>query len=216
MKSIDRSDVVCLVTAAILMSMSVLSALESERSSYELWTGVFSSLLCLVPMILRQTGIMKLPFALILLIAVAIFLHGYGVLLMKYDDLVWYDTITHTVSTIVVALCVFYSLMTVELLDHNTRFSPRWIPLFLSLIMLTFSIYWEVFELVVDMIWNTNMQYSPWDTVRDMVCNTFSVLVITVSSRFYLKHHTCAEFINSLELHPLLKNAVSFQWSNEV
>ncbi len=214
-KNIDRSDVVCIVAAAILLGMSALSVLHADRSGYQIWTGVFCSLLCLVPMLFRQAGVMKLPFAFIVLIEVAIFLHAYGVLMMKYDDLVWYDTITHLVSSITVALCVFYSLMTVELLDLHTSFSSKWIPLFIILIMLTFSVYWEVFELIIDTIWNTNMQYSPWDTIRDMVCNTVGALVIAASSRFYLKDHTCEEFIKSLELHPSLKHVVSLQWSKE-
>jgi hypothetical protein len=215
MKKIDRSDVICIVAAAILLFMTVLAVLGTDRSGYQIWSGIFTSLICLVPMLFRQAGVMKLPFALVVLIEVAIFLHGYGVLLMKYDDLVWYDTITHTVSTITVALCVFYALMTVELLDHQTTFSPKWIPLFITLIMLTFSIYWEVFELIVDIIWNTNMQYSPWDTIRDMVFNSVGALVITVSSRFYLKDHTCEEFIKNLELHPALKDKVLPQWSTD-
>jgi len=81
--------------------------------------------------------------------------------------------------------------------------------------MLTFSIYWEVFELVVDMIWNTNMQYSPWDTVRDMAFNTIGALVVTMSARLYLKDHTCEEFIKNLELHPSLKDLISHQRSKE-
>lgn len=79
------------------------------------------------------------------------FLHGYGVLLMKYDDLVWYDAVTHTASTIAVGLCVFHSLVIIEHLDHKTSFGSR-VPLLLTLIMMTFSIYWEVLELVVDTI----------------------------------------------------------------
>ncbi len=209
MKRLDRSDIICIVVAAILLIMSALSALGgANRTGYQIWTGVFCAVLCLLPMLFHQSGIMRLPFSFVALIEIAILIHAYGVLLMKYDDLVWYDTVTHLVSSITVALCVFYALMTVELLDRQTSFSARWIPLFIILIMLTFSIYWEVFELVIDMIWNTNMQYSPWDTIRDTVCNIVGALVIAGSSRFYLKNHTCEEFIASLELHSTLKGVV--------
>lgn len=209
MKKIDLSDLVCIIAAAILLFMTMLSALGTDRTSYKLWTGVLCALFCLVPMLFRHAGVMKLPLAFIVLIEVSIFAHAYGVLLMRYDDIVWYDTVTHTLSTITVALCVFYALMAVQMFDHRTRFGPVWIPLFVALIVMTFSIYWEVLELVVDTITGINMQYSPWDTIRDMVCNSAAALVVTVSARFYLKSHTCEEFVEGLELHSSLKGFVS-------
>jgi hypothetical protein len=199
-----RSDAVCVLAAAALLYMTALSAMETERSSYELWTGLFCAGLCLLPMALHQAAVMHLPFAFVVLMVSAIFLHGYGVLLMKYDDLVWYDTITHTVSTIAVGLCVFYALSAVAVLDHNTSFGSR-APMVLAMILLTFSVYWEVFELVVDMIWSTNMQYSPWDTVRDMVCNTAGSVWIISFSTLYLRARTGPEFVDRLELHPSLR-----------
>lgn len=209
MKRLVPSDAVCLAAAAVLLYMTALAAMGTTRSDYQVWSGVFTSLICLLPMLFRHSGVLSLPLPFIMLIEVAIFLHGYGVLLMKYDDLVWYDTVTHTVSTLAVALCVFYALMAVELLDLHTSFTPRWIPLFIALIMMTFSIYWEVFELVVDMIWATNMQYSPWDTIRDMASNTVGTLAVTVSARLYLRDHTCREFIDGLELHPALERVIA-------
>lgn len=209
MKRIDLSDLVCLSAAGVLAVMTFLSATSTDRSGYKLWTGVLCSLFCLVPFLFRQAGIMRLPLSFVVLIQASVFIHAYGVLLMTYDNIVWYDTITHTVSTITVALCVFYALMAVELLDRQTHFGPRWIPLFIALIAMTFSIYWEVLELIVDMTAGINMQYSPWDTIRDMICNSVAALVVTLSARFYLKKHTCEGFIESLELHPSLKRFVS-------
>ena len=208
MKKIDLSDLVCIIAAAILLFMTMLSALGTDRTSYKLWTGVLCALFCLVPMLFRHAGVMKLPLAFIVLIEVSIFAHAYGVLLMRYDDIVWYDTVTHTLSTITVALCVFYALMAVQMFDHRTRFGPVWIPLFVALIVMTFSIYWEVLELVVDTITGINMQYSPWDTIRDMVCNTIGTLMVTIPLRFYLKKHEPYEFIERLELSPTLKRFI--------
>ena len=209
MKKIDLSDLVCMFAAGVLLLMTVLSAVGTDRTAYKLWTGVLCALFCLIPMFFRHAGIMRLPLTLIIMIEASIFVHAYGVLLMRYDDIVWYDTITHTISTITIALLVFYSLMAVEKFDKETHFTPRWIPLFVALIVMTFSIYWEVLELVVDTLTGINMQYSPWDTIRDMVCNSAAALIVTVSARFYLKRHTCEGFIEDLELHPSLKRFVS-------
>ncbi|MFA6710279.1 MAG: hypothetical protein WCR24_02660 [Candidatus Methanomethylophilaceae archaeon] len=209
MKRIDRSDAVCMIAAIVLLIMSVMSYIGDERMGYQVNTGLFCAVICLVPMIFRQFNIMQLPFVFVVLIEVSIFLHAYGVLLLKYDLLVMYDTLTHTVSSITVALCVFYALMAVEIFDPKTKFTPKWIPMFIAMIMLTFSVYWEVFEFFVDEFTGTNMQYSPWDTVRDMLCNTFGALLVTISSRYYLRNHTCVAFIDSLRIHPKLKKYLS-------
>jgi hypothetical protein len=211
MRKIDLSDIVCIFAAVVLLIMTVLSVVGTDRTPYKLWTGALCALFCLLPMLFHHARVMRLPLALVLMIEVSVFIHAYGVLLMSYDDIYWYDTVTHLAASITIGLLVFYSLVAVELLDHKTHFGPRWIPLFIFLIMSTFSIYWEVLELVVDTTTGINMQYSPWDTIRDMVCNEIGTIIVTVSVRFYLKKHSCENFIEGLELHPSLKRAATSQ-----
>jgi hypothetical protein len=208
MKKIDRSDAICVLTSMMVLLMTVLSVLGTDRTPYKLWTGVLCAVFCLLPMIFRHASVMRLPLALILPIEVTIFLHAYGVLLMMYDDIVWYDTVTHLAASITISLLVFYALVAIELYDKQTRFGKR-LPLFVTLIMMTFSIYWEVLELVVDYTTGINMQYSPWDTIRDMVCNTIGTLMVTIPLRFYLKKHDPHDFIERLELSPSLKRIVT-------
>jgi uncharacterized membrane protein YjdF len=208
MKKIDLSDVICVITSLLILLMTVLSVLGTDRTPYKLWTGVLCAFFCLLPMIFRHANVMRLPLALIMPIQVTIFLHAYGVLLMMYDDIVWYDTVTHLAASITIALLVFYALVAIELFDKQTRFGKR-LPLFVTLIMMTFSIYWEVLELVVDYTTGINMQYSPWDTIRDMVCNTIGTLMVTIPLRFYLKKHDPHDFIERLELSPSLKRIVT-------
>jgi hypothetical protein len=210
-KRIDLSDLICISAAVILAFMTYLSAVGTDRTAYKLWTGVLCAFFCLIPMLFRHAGIMKLPVILVLMIEVTIFIHAYGVLLLLYDDITWYDTVTHLAASITIALLTFYALIAVEQLDHKTHFGPKGIPLFIALIMTTFSIYWEVLELVVDTTTGINMQYSPWDTIRDMVCNEAGTIVVTVAIGLYLMGRTNEEFIEGLELHPRLKRAASRQ-----
>jgi uncharacterized membrane protein YjdF len=207
MKKIDLSDVICVITSLSILVMTVLSVLGTDRTPYKLWTGVLCAFFCLLPMMFRHASVMRLPLILIIPIQVTIFLHAYGVLLVLYDDIIWYDTVTHLAASITIALLVFYALVAVELFDKETRFGKR-IPLVVTLIMMTFSMYWEVLELVVDYTTGINMQYSPWDTIRDMVCNTIGTLMVTIPLRFYLKKHDPKEFIERLELSPSLKRIV--------
>jgi hypothetical protein len=208
-KKFDLSDLICVSAAALLVLMTVLSAVGTDRTAYKLWTGVLCAIFCLIPMLFRHAGVMKLPLILVVMIEVTIFIHAYGVLLLLYDDITWYDTITHLAASITIGLLVFYALIAVEQFDHKTHFGPKGIPLFIALIMTTFSIYWEVLELVVDTTTGINMQYSPWDTIRDMVCNEAGTIIVTVSIGLYLMNHTDEEFIDGLKLHPYLKRAAS-------
>ncbi len=194
--------------------MTYLSAVGTDRTPYKLWTGILCALFSLIPLFFHHAGVMRLPLVLTAMIEVTIFIHAYGVLLLFYDDIIWYDTVTHLAASITVGLLVFYSLMAVEMFDRDTRFGSRGIPLFIALIMTTFSIFWEVLELVVDTTTGINMQYSPWDTIRDMVCNEAGTIVVTVAAGIYLRSHTCKDFIDGLELRPSLKRWISRQPKN--
>ena len=198
------SDVICIIAFAVLLLMTVRSYFFENRLEYQLNTGLFTALFCLVPMIFRRANIMTLPLVFVIMIETAIFLHGYGVLFMQYDDLIWYDTVTHTVSSVVVGLCVFYALMVVDGHDRKVKLGKRGLSLFIVLGMLALSVYWEVFELVVDILTGTNMQYSPFDTMRDMLSNTFGGILVAVYVRWFLGRHPDYDVAEEFRLHPKL------------
>lgn len=197
-------DAVCIISFAILIVMTINSYFDASRIGYQTNTGIFTAFFCLVPMLFRRLNIMTLPLAFVVAIEIAIFLHGYGVLKLQYDNLAWYDSVTHTISSIVVGLCVFYALMTVNGTDRKINLGPKGISLFIVLIMLSFSVYWEVFELVVDILTGTNMQYSPFDTTRDMVSNLLGGIVVALYVSWFLKQHPDYDVAESFELHPKL------------
>jgi len=196
------SDAICVIAFAVLLILTIRSYFFEDRLEYQLNTGLFTSIFCLVPMIFRRAKIMKLPMLFVLIIEVAIFLHGYGVLFMQYDDLLWYDSVTHTVSSVVVGLCVFYALMVVDGHDKKVRLGKRGLSIFIVLVMLALSVYWEVFELVVDVISGTNMQYSPFDTMRDMLSNTLGGIVVALYVRWFMGRHPDYDAAKEFRLHP--------------
>ena len=202
------SDGICILASIILIIMSIISISQAQRMSYEVNTGFFCAFFCLVPLILRRMKWVTLPLPFVLLIEVAIFLHAYGVLLLRYDFIPYWDTVTHTISSVTVALCVFYTLMVVNGFDPDTRFTSKSIPLFIFLIMFTFSAYWEVFELIVDEVSGTNMQYSPWDTIRDLVCDTAGALIVSIYAMWYMKRNSEDSFVDTLKLHPYVTKLI--------
>lgn len=203
------SDILCVVACIAVLGMSLLSYLETTRVGYQVNTGVFCGLFVLIPVLLKYFHVVKLPNIFVIAILVAVLLHAYGVLLLSYDLLPYYDTITHFLSSTVVALCVFYTLMCYQAYGGTCKFEGRGLFIGISLVMMGFSAYWEVFEMVVDSLTGTTMQYSPFDTLRDMVCNTMGTLVVSSVVTYYMRNKAPLDVADSFELHPKLKLFIS-------
>ena len=199
------SDILCIISCVAVLGMSVVSYVESMRGGYQVNTGVFCGLFVLIPVLLRYFRVVRLPNIFVVAILVAVLLHAYGVLLLSYDLLPYYDTVTHFLSSTVVALCVFYTLMCYQAYGGKCKFEGRGLFLAIALIMMGFSAYWEVFEFAVDAITGTTMQYSPFDTLRDMVCNTLGSLLVSFAVTYYMRDKSPRDIADSFELHRYLK-----------
>ncbi|HKM14145.1 MAG TPA: hypothetical protein VJY42_04460 [Candidatus Methanomethylophilaceae archaeon] len=198
------SDIVCITAFLILTAMTVGSYFNDERMGYQIFTGIFTALFCLVPLLFRRKNIMTLPLLLVIMIELAIFLHGYGVLLLQYDNLAWYDSVTHTTSSVVAGLCVFYALLVVDRSDDKIFFGRNGISIFIVLIMMALSVYWEVFELIVDVLTGTSMQYSPFDTMRDMMSNLLGGILVALYVRWFLGKYPTYDVEKEFNIHPKL------------
>ncbi len=205
MVTVNRSDMVSFAAAIILFCISAIIFLDVRHFNYQVNTGLVCAVFCLLPFVLRHLNLITLPSPLVLIIEASIFLHAYGVLFLQYDSIVVWDTVTHTVSSVTVAFCVLFTLMMVTTYDHRVSITPFWMGFFVFIVMMTMGVYWEVFELVVDELTGTTMQYSPWDTVRDLSCDALGGLLVSLYAYFYLRRHTGEEMVSSLELHPRLQ-----------
>jgi len=208
MKRLNIGDITALLASAALMVMAAMAFMGDQALTYEVNTGIFCALFALLPLVFRHASVMSLPSPFVVMIELAIFLHAYGVLFGTYDFLVWWDTVTHFISSVTVALCVFYALLVVAEFDKRIRVPAKWMPLLIFLVMMTFGAYWEVFEFFVDQLTGTNMQYSPWDTIRDLTCDAAGALLVSLYAYIYMKKHDAKEFIDGLELHPKLTNVI--------
>lgn len=196
------TEITSAVFAAVLLLMTILAIPAGGRHPYEVITGIVCSLFCLLPALFFCKKIMRLPLWFTAIIEAAIFMHGYGVLLLQYDLLVHYDTITHTLSSFVITVCVFFSLLCVEHYGNYTglKFTPGWTAMLVFVVMMSFGGYWEAFEYVVDAGTGTMMQYSPFDTVRDMLSNALGSILASTFMYFYLKHHDNEAVVRSFAL----------------
>ncbi|MDD4222858.1 MAG: hypothetical protein WCQ63_05525 [Methanomethylophilus sp.] len=203
---------VCVFFAAVLLVMTILAIPAGGRHMYEVITGIVCSLFCLLPALFFRKKIMRLPLWFTFIIEAAICMHGLGVLLLQYDLLVYYDTVTHTLSSFVITVCVFFTLLCVEHYGSSSglRFTPAWTAMLVFVIMMAFGGYWEAFEYLVDNLTGTSMQYSPFDTVRDMLSNAMGSVLSSTFMYFYLKHHDNETVVRSFALCSQLERLLTW------
>lgn len=205
MTKLNISDLVSFIAAGVLTIITVSIFLESHQFNYQVNTGAFCAIFCLLPFLLRHLNLITLPAALVFIIEASIFLHAYGVLFLQYDAIIFWDTVTHTTSSITVALCVFFTLLMVSAYDPRVVITPIGMAFFVFIIMMTMGVYWEVFEMAVDELTGTTMQYSPWDTVRDLSCDAIGGALVSIYAYLYLKRHNGENLVQNLELNPRIQ-----------
>ena len=204
MKRLTYDEVACVFACILLLVLSFHSRSLGFVRGYEFNTTMVCVAICLVPMILKRCGAFTLsgPFTILILLAVC--LHSLGVLYFSYDQFVHYDTLTHSLSSMVVTICVFLVLMCYHVLNDRVRFAGASLAIFVALLMLGFSVYWEFLENVVDVFTGTRMQYSPFDTVRDVICNTVASFVTSMVLQLHMNRRTPESMVEELDLHPKL------------
>ena len=196
------------VTVVMGVAMLVMCAMAADSGSHNVLTGVFSGVVCFVPAVLRRLHIMSLPGMISFLIALAPFLHAMGLFTGAYDDLAQYDTVTHTLSSTVMGIIIFYFLTVVQYLaGGRVNFTGRSLAIFTALIALTFSVYWEVLEHASDMIMGSMAQYSPYDTLTDLVCDSLGTFIASAWAGAYMRGRTAVDAIEDLEISPRLMGA---------
>lgn len=196
------------VTVFMGVAMLVMCAMAADSGSHNVLTGVFSGVVCFVPAALRRLHIMSLPGMTTFLIALAPFLHAMGLFTGAYDDIAQYDTVTHTLSSTVMGIIIFYFLTVVQYLaGGRVNFTGRSLAIFTALIALTFSVYWEVLEHASDMIMGSMAQYSPYDTLTDLVCDSLGTFIASAWAGAYMRDRTAVDAIEDLEISPRLMGA---------
>ena len=172
------------------------------------WTGVFGCIigiiLSFIPSILHKNFNITLPWILDTLIAFALFLHIGGVVLNAYHIIPFYDTLTHFVSSILVAFLAFVSIY---ILDkywkglHMNKYAMAFIVIIFTMAM---GVVWEFFEWTTDLLFGTNEQWGLHDTMKDLLIDTIAGIFIAFigvnmikSGRFQKLTHKLGKQINS-------------------
>ncbi|WGI16705.1 hypothetical protein [Methanonatronarchaeum sp. AMET-Sl] len=173
----------------LLQTILVIFFLGGIYTANVRWT--FSALIALgitqLPVILTKNLGIYLPPLLNFLIVLALSLHVVGGFLGFYDNLWWWDNLTHTFSSFLIAVIGTVVLFSIDLYSTSIRIPGRYTWIFLLMVIMATGVIWEILEFMFDQILGTNMQYGLRDTVADMFWNMIGATIAAYIGQRYLE-----------------------------
>ena len=155
------------------------------------WIWIFGCILALivslVPTILKRNYQITLPLVLEILVTIALILHVGGGLFGAYD-IAHYDTLTHFVSSFLVA---FLAFIVIYILDEywNGLMMDKYAMAFLVVITtIAMGVIWEFNEWITDLAFGTYGQLGYADTIKDLFIDTLAGIVMAVIGVSMIKH----------------------------
>ena len=204
MRNIRLLDIISMVVGIAIMAMAFLSP---DILDHNVRVTVICGIICFIPFVIRQTGAFTIPVFLNVLIIASAFLHAFGLAVNIYVLGGSYDTITHTLSSMTVSICIFLVLACFQYYAKGAvNFTGRALAFFTALLGMTFSVYWEVIEYSSDVLTGSVTQYSPYDTLTDLVCDFTGTLLASVFVGFYMSRRSPKDLIESFELNQKIKD----------
>jgi hypothetical protein len=181
----SSADRVQRVTARIMqLGLLALFGYTLVRVRLGLALGVgFGLFVTLLPALVRREYGYSMDPLLVLWITLSIFLHTVGSL-GPYDWFGWYDSVTHTVSAVVVAGIGYVTLRTFE--EHSAEIDVpgEFRALFIVVFVLAAGVFWELLEFASGSLATALGAEAPLavrgvgDIVNDLVYNTLGAVLL--------------------------------------
>jgi len=152
------------------------------------WSLVINSgvplALSFLPAIVRWRYGYPMHAGLALLIALAATLHAVGAL-GPYQQTDWYDTVTHALSSTLVAGVGYAIAHSIELHTDRVSFSPRFRGVFVVLFVLAVGVLWEIMEFTSGIAagllgGEVLAQYGVSDIVKDLTFNPLGAIIVAL------------------------------------
>ncbi len=113
---------------------------------------------------------------------------GLGEVRRFYDRFWWWDILLHSFSALVIGLIGFL-LVYVFYSTHRIRMAPIYVAVVSFGLAVTVGVIWEIFEYVMDLAFDLNMQKSGLpDTMMDLAMNALGGLVAAWIGYHYVKN----------------------------
>lgn len=124
-------------------------------------------------------------------ITAAVFLHTLGSAAL-YDQIGWWDHLTHAMSASLVAGVGYTFARAVDIHSDEIYFPDRFFFVYVLVVVLSFGVVWELFEFGLDVVRSVTgiemplAQHGLDDTVRDLVFNSVGALLVAALGQAHL------------------------------
>jgi FlaA1/EpsC-like NDP-sugar epimerase len=135
---------------------------------YPALTSLIGMGIVALPTVLSRKDIIHLPWPVTLATGSVLLLHSLGIFLRFYDMVWWWDTMTHMMATLIIALVVSLVLLSLDHLLPGMGMPTNLVPGTTLACVIFLGVVWEVLEFAFDGALGMNMQYSLDDTATDL------------------------------------------------
>ncbi|MCK5253196.1 MAG: hypothetical protein KAQ96_09605 [Thermoplasmata archaeon] len=175
---IKRAKRIAMVSLLIKVGI-IISALMALADGSYVWVfaGLFALIFSFVPTILKKNYQITIPWILELLIFLALFLHVAGGVFGLYGRFGWWDTMTHFVSTFMLAVVGLTVVYIMHVYWDGLKMDIRAIMVFTLFIAAFLGATWELLEWSADQIFDTSEQHGLNDTMKDLVMDMIGAMI---------------------------------------
>ena len=147
----------------------------------------FGLFLSFIPTILNNNYKIHLPLILDILITLTLFLHIGGVLLEAYTIIPQYDTLTHFVSSFIIAFLSFISIYILDEFWDGLQMDKYAMAFIVVVLTVALGVVWEFAEWSSDLLFGTYEQWGYADTIKDLFVDMIAGIVMAVLGLFLIK-----------------------------
>lgn len=148
---------------------------------------VLSLIMTNIPAILQRDFFVKLPIIFDFAITLSVFLHTVGAYVDWYENIPFYDNLTHFISSMTVSLIGVTLLYLMVTQSERTTLPPLFFGFFTVLFAMSMGVVWEFLEWGTDLLIGTDTQRGLENTMRDLLFDTIAGIIVGAVATGQLK-----------------------------
>lgn len=183
----------------VLILLYIISSFVNKDYLWGFW-GIFGFFLTILPLILKRSYKITLPWELNLLIFLPLLLHIGGTVREWYDLFYpFYDKFAHLISSMAVAVFGFISVIIIDHYVDSIKIENKYfLAFFVVIFTVTMGVFWEIGEFLSDMFFGTSTQPSLADTMWDLIVDLAGGVIIAILGTYYSTNVSRERFVDRL------------------
>lgn len=156
---------------------------------------ILALIVSLIPSILKRNYQITLPIVLDILITISLILHVGGGLLGAYK-IINYDTLTHFVSSFLVAFIAFVIIYILDEYWDGLKMDKYAMAFVVVITAIAMGVVWEFNEWLTDIIFSTNEQWGYTDTLKDLFIDMLAGIAMAIIGVRMIKSGSFDEMVD--------------------